>query len=433
MSKPVRSSIFLSIFSAALLSACATNPTDLVDYPEHTEIQVRPFRYRHFQHIAQNFRKPSETIGPDRLVFLLDRSLALYELGKYRESNKVLWEAEKLIKISRFDTADKLRAQSVRNIQRKFYHGDPHEAAMLSVYHSLNYAFIGREEDAIHEARRASHKLERINQDGGASYPLDAFYYYLPAIMYERQGLWKEAYVDYKRAYAKMPNSKSLQRDLLRTAAKLNSDIDVAKWRGVFGLSGRDVLESYRSLRDFGSIVIVYQNGFHSVKQPHEKYRELPVYKSAENQYVSAQVYVNDKIVAVTDRVLDIDALAFTDSERREQIYEKDKALGFPTRRKKKEYDSKRRVGYQSSGVSSVERLTEYLEADLRRWTTLPRDLQMARVNVPPGIHRVMLRLRRKNGRWGPIRDLGEVVVRRPGDIVLRSYRSFNEAAGNVR
>ncbi len=78
---------------------------------------------------------------------------------------------------------------------------------------------------------------------------------------------------------------------------------------------------------------------------------------------------------------------------------------GFPLRRKKKVYDMKKRSGYQDSGVRSVKRQTEFLQADLRRWTTLPQNLQMARLYVPPGVHRVMLRLKRRDGRWGPIHD----------------------------
>lgn len=430
LSSFVALAIGISTTSFVFIS-CSSNP--IIDYPEHSERRVRPFRFRHNLHVVKDFEQPAKTVGPDRMLFLLDRSLALFELGKYRDSNKMLWQAEKLSNITRFDTKDKLRSTSTRNTQRKFYHGDPHESIMVSVFHSLNYAFLQRDEDAIHEVRRALHKIRRLNLEGDQRYPIDFFYNYFSGILYERQKLWQEAYVDYKRAAELNPNSISLQRDLVRLAARLDSDIDLAKWRGSFGLTEQDVLESYRANSRFGSVVILYQNGFHAVKRPHEQYRELPIYKPAENQYVSAQVYVNDKVIGEVDRALDIDALAFTDSARREALYEKDKSRGFPSRRNKKSYDVRKHPGYDKSSVKAVERQTEYLEADLRRWTTLPQSLHIYRAHLPPGNHRIMLRLKKRNGRWGPIRDLGEVVIRFPGDIQLISYRSFNESAGNVR
>ncbi len=407
-------------------AGCASNVVEQIDFPLHTEKRVRPFHHRQFQRIANEFKDPAKTIGPDRMVFLFDRAMALFELGLYRDSNEMLWEAERLSKISRFDTLNKLRSTSVRNQQRKFYHGDPHESPMVSVYHSLNYAFLQRDKDAINESRRALHKLVRLNQEGEGQYPIDGFYNYFAGILYERQGLWEEAYVDYKRAHKKLPNSKFLQMDLVRVAVKLESDIDIVTWSRRFDFHERDIIEAYRSLRDFGSIVVIYQNGLHAVKQSHQEYKELPVYASAENRYVGAHVYLNDKIVMQTNQILDVDALAFVDSERREKRYNSDRRQGFPLRRKKKVYDMKKRSGYQDSGVRSVKRQTEFLQADLRRWTTLPQNLQMARLYVPPGVHRVMLRLKRRDGRWGPIHDLGEVIVTKPGEVKLVSHRSFN-------
>lgn len=434
ISKRWFASLLLLAFSVHMTS-CSSTGSNKILYPTYTEAQAQPFRFGQYEKVAQSFAEPAKTTGPDRLLFLLDRSLALFEQAKYLESLNELRDAEKLLQIQNYDAQAELRATSIRNTQRKLYRGDPHESVLLSVYQSLNYAFLGNEEAAIHEIRRGAHKLGRLNTEkkDNYSYTVDAFFHYWAAVLYERQGLWQEAYVDYKRATQGMASAKFLQNDLLRMAAKLDSDTDIARWRGAYGLQELDVLEAYRSLRDYGSVVVLWQNGFHAAKKPHPEFSELPIYEAVENQDVRAKLYVDGKEVGFSAEALNLDNLAFTDSARREALYQSDKAKGFPLRRQKKILNAKRRAGYRDGGADSVDRQTEFLTADLRRWTTLPQSFHLLRANLPVGAHRIYLRLQHKNGRWGPIRDLGEVQIQKAGDVRLLSYHSFNDSAGNKR
>ena len=65
-------------------------------------------------------------------------------------------------------------------------------------------------------------------------------------------------------------------------------------------------------------------------------------------------------------------------------------------------------------------------QADLRAWSTLPKDFQVARVQVKPGKYQAEIRLEDIYGNLSNPRPLGTVEVRR-GDIELLQYRSLND------
>jgi hypothetical protein len=64
---------------------------------------------------------------------------------------------------------------------------------------------------------------------------------------------------------------------------------------------------------------------------------------------------------------------------------------------------------------------------DLRSWLTLPKDFEVARVQVPPGKYHATLKLENSSGTLENEKDLGIAEVRQTGDIALLSYRSLND------
>src|SRR3989338_4204217 len=92
----------------ALLSpACSTIP--VVDYPTYRDEFAQRFQKGDYQGAAALTAAGAERSGPDRLVFLLDRSMALHALGQYEQANRLLWEAEKISAPHSFASEEKLR------------------------------------------------------------------------------------------------------------------------------------------------------------------------------------------------------------------------------------------------------------------------------------------------------------------------------------
>jgi hypothetical protein len=65
-------------------------------------------------------------------------------------------------------------------------------------------------------------------------------------------------------------------------------------------------------------------------------------------------------------------------------------------------------------------------QADLRSWLTLPKDLQILRVQVPPGRYQATLRLETTSGDLGEEKNLGNIEVKK-SEIALLQYRSLND------
>jgi hypothetical protein len=83
----------------------------------------------------------------------------------------------------------------------------------------------------------------------------------------------------------------------------------------------------------------------------------------------------------------------------------------------------------QAEGLGTIVKIAMYAasQADLRSWLTLPKEFQAVRAQVAPGRYRATLKLENESGALEGEKDLGQVEVRRPGEISLLSYRSLND------
>ena len=160
------------------------------------------------------------------------------------------------------------------------------------------------------------------------------------------------------------------------------------------------------------------------MKTEHAEHAELPVYKEPKLRATHAAVFVDGEEIGRTYPTVDLNQLAKQNLDAKLAVYQSDKAAGFPGGELKRERMAAENPGHKNyRGYEKVAKLT----ADLRQWNTLPAELQFARIPLPPGIHRVMLRLEAADGRRGPFRDLGDVEIKGPGDTKLVAYRSLQE------
>ena len=181
----------------------------------------------------------------NRLLYSMDRGMTLHLAGDYVQSNAQLelaaQEVERLYtRTVRTETAAFLTSDNVLP-----YEGDPYEHVMINIIKALNYAALGQLMEAVVEARQIDHRLNVLSdtakeKDG---YREDAFARYLTGVLYESTGDLNNAFIAYRKAYeiyeatkswARTPMPLMLRADLLRTTDALHMTTEFEEYRRLF-------------------------------------------------------------------------------------------------------------------------------------------------------------------------------------------------------
>src|SRR6185503_7847510 len=137
--------------------------------------------------------------GRDLLLYLLDLGLSLHSAGRYEESNQAFLKADKIAEIKDYTSLSTEGATLLTSENIKDYKGEDFEKVLINTYLAMNYALMGDYENALVEARRVNHKLHLMVSEGQRKYKQNAFARYLSAVLYEAEGEWNDAYIDYKK------------------------------------------------------------------------------------------------------------------------------------------------------------------------------------------------------------------------------------------
>jgi hypothetical protein len=398
------------------LSGCAS-------YTSATRKGLDEFAHRDFAEADKAYEKADKE-GVDQLVYLFDRATVRYEAGRYQDSIKDLLLADKLSEIKDYTAIATELASVVTNESVTPYKGEEFEHVLVSMYLALDFAALHQDENAQVACRQVNRKLELLRSEGKRHYDLNAFAQYLAALLFERDGNWNNAYVGYKKTYEIAPGLGALRRDLLRGAVELDSANDLHRWKQSLGASEEDVREAKKELRETGAVVLLYANGFAPEKIASPVWHELPEYRSRPNRHVAAHLYLDGREVARTETFYDVDKVA------KENLKEKYATL---IAKRVGGVVAREVIGDQldrkAEGLGTILKIAMFAasQPDLRSWLTLPKDFQVARVQVKPGKYHATLRLESENGAIEGERDLGMAEVRRVGDVALVSYRSLND------
>src|SRR5690606_25557993 len=100
------------------------------------------------------------------------------------------------------------------------YKGDDFEKLLINAMGALNYAMLGNRESAMVEIRKLQEKLEYFRIEEKKEYEQNTFALYLSAMMWEAEGNWDSAYIDYEKSYLRDSNIPNIGEDLLRSATR---------------------------------------------------------------------------------------------------------------------------------------------------------------------------------------------------------------------
>ena len=437
---------FFALLAFVLLAGCGPS----VNRYALIETSLRAHNPKGADAIVQSAEK--EYGDKSRLLYGMDRGMTLHLAGDYQQSNAVLEQAEEELDRLYTRKIRTETLAFMTNDTALPYEGDPYEQVLINVLKALNYTVLGQWQDALVEARRIDHRLnvlsDRTTEEN--AYRDDGFARYLSGILYESTNDVNNAFIAYRKAYETFEATRTwarttvpvqLKTDLLRTAEALHFTQELAEYQQVFS---NTKWETSQSLQQLAQVVVISYNGRAPRKE--DQFLDLPISLDAlqlvllnrgfsrsnrhSNQAVDTVLYgLNGRVVRValprlipqktqvpvdtvslipdngtrvtlnTELVHNVTALA--DKALSERIAAVTTKALARAATKFALAEATTRGAQQAAGKDAgpwvgllVGLLTKGLavaseEADKRSWQTLPDEIHLARIWVPPGRYQV--------------------------------------------
>lgn len=369
--------------------------------------------------VAQLDKSKDDVYGEkDRVMYWLNMGTLLHYAGDVKTSQQNFVNAEKTIQDLWTTSVTAEASKLLVNETVQSYAGEDFEKILIYMYTSLNHAQNNNLQDALVEARRADELLKKMEVhyakegNGGTVYTQDAFMLWLVGLYLEMEGMssmndaflaYKASYMIYKKEYAgsfgaSMPNF--IAEDLVRTAKLIGFDDDAAKITEATGATG----ETVQKLGTMGEVIIVHGNGESPFK------RELKFNGTMPDGYVTSVAV--PQFVPIPPRIAYAQVAAGSMSAKTEvaepvtKIVLKNFAHRLPAIKAraiaraiaKYAITKGAQAAGKAAGGGTVGALVGLAgniaavateAADLRSWTTLPANIGVARLWLPPGDHAV--------------------------------------------
>jgi len=352
---------------------------------------------------ARDFNKAAEHLGTrykelraqadsshgdfeDELLYLLDWAICLNHAGQFEASNGVFALAEKHVWGNDYTSLGEEAGTLLTGENTKVYRGEDFEKILINVYKAINFAVLGKVEEALVEARLVDRRLGELKRDGASSYKQNGFARYVSGVLYESQSEWNDAYIDYRKTHEIVPEFGAVGPDLIRIAMRLGMRDHVERWEQEFGLK-----REARTRSTPTEIVVIYQNGRGPKKVPRPDFYSLPRFVPNSDSVRQAEVVVDGVSRGMPAVLHDIEATAILNLDERIAGMIAKRIAGRVVKEVAAQ-EIERRTNNAALGALTRLVLIASDQADLRSWSFLPRDLQILRVPVTPGTHEVRVR-----------------------------------------
>ncbi len=343
----------------------------------------------------------------DLLLYLLNKAMLQRMQHDYVASNQTFEQAKQIIQTYAAASVTEESAAFIFNDTTRTYTGTPLEQVMLHVYAALNYLELGDRDAARVEALQVEVRLRQLMQSSPESaLSVDPFTRYLSGMIYEDLGEYSDAMIAYRKAYeayqahAKLYSldvPEYLKRDLLRMARKVGLTNEYQQLQAQFGIT---LSEASNPAAERGEVVLLYHNGLAPIKREHSVNTidpvsgrlirvSLPYYQSRPELIAAARVTV-DEYDATTQQVEEIDNIA----QQTLNAY-MPAITARAVARAVLKYNMAREAGKQNDVAGLLVNIMGVVteQADTRSWLTLPSNIQMARLQLPPGDYTLSIEL----------------------------------------
>jgi hypothetical protein len=360
------------------------------------------------------------------VLYDLDRAMMLHLAGQYAESNQALAEAENRIGELYTQSIAAGAGAMLSNDNALPYEGEDFEKVMINVIGALNYAYLGQWDETLVEARKVDHKLDLFNDkyEKKNVYKQDALAQYLSGILFEAKGELNDAFISYRKAYEAYGDYKKnygtpappmLPADLLRVTAALRLTEEHQDYLKQF--PGTPWITE-KELKGQSELVFISTTGRSPIKKDYfidapilnkkggTEYIlrvALPKFEPFPNRVGTAELHLipaegaGGAISQRTFLVENITAIA------KKNLEDRIARITFKAiARAVAKYQMTRRVEKEGGPLAGL--LTNVYtvateQSDKRSWRTLPGEIQLARLVVPPGTYTVTVEYYDTSGR----------------------------------
>lgn len=378
--------------------------------------------------------------GRDQTLYLLNKAMILRMQGDYAGSADAFEQAKRMMDyLEATSVSENAAALSLTENLRSF-EGELYERLLLHVYLGLNYLQMDDADSARVEAQQIDDLLKRLYPGSDAApHGGDSFARYFSALVYEDVGNWSDAMIDYRKAYQAyraqgVPDPDiphDLQISLCRFADYLGLNQERDDYKQRFGVDSWPPVLQSGGARD-GQVVFVLSNGL----APRKVAATAVVQDPISGHFFSISLpRLQRRTPAVSEAMIEIDDRS-TVSEPVENVnYDANRALNAELPRLTA-YEISRNVARQAvanqadkkqQGVGALLSLigTVVDQADTRIWNTLPDDIQLARLRLPPGSYELTVSLRGRGGNTVETRTFDNVVIK-PGRITFTAWHAVS-------
>jgi len=404
--------------AAVFMAACA-GPSR--SYRTSLNSMIAAADYGGAQTQIQNL-KESEYGKKNAVLYYLDLGMVQHDAGQYKDSDVSLAAAEDRMEELFTKSVSRRAGTFLLNDNTTEYSGEVFERALMNAIRALNYVFLGTTEDALVEARKVTAYLARFNSfmEGKSGYKDSAFAQYLSGMLFEQNGANDDARICYDAAagaykwygsdygtpepHFGVPAYADLDRQGLgevvllhyngKAPMKVSRSFQVAWNEAMIAVnqSGDDEANSNRFRKALnagllGSAITVSYPEY--VQDPYN---------------IAASRISADGFSADTQLMEDVSAIARRALEDRNAAI-KLRAIARATvkyvlaKAASDEVEKRAGAGFGLLArmiTSATAAATE--TADTRGWTTMPAQIRMARMALPPGRHDVTVTFTGRNG-----------------------------------
>ena len=363
--------------------------------------------------------------GVDAPLYYLNQGILLRLNKRYTESNAALETAKKLIDAAEAISATEQTGTVIFNDTVRTYEGEDFEKVLLFLYKALNYLDLQQPYEARVEAMQIDVKINELNTGTpGAALTEEAFARYLNGIIHENLGEWSDAMIDYRKAYEAFGLYKkkynvalpeSLKYALLRLAERQGLTDDLKTFHEEFKITD---FPSVASREANGELVLTLHSSLVALKGENATQMldpisgklirvALPVYRPRAVVVTQARLRVGDKVVQL-DLVEDVTALAIKSLESHMATITA-RALARAGVKYRAAQEAEKHNPLLGVATNLVGVITE--QADTRSWSSLPTQIQLGRMSLPPGMYKAQLELLDNSGKLIHTQDFGNVAI----------------------
>ncbi len=383
----------------------------------------------------------------DRALAYLDEAVLLHDAGEPAESDALFAQAQDRIEELYTVSATKSAGRLVMNDLTSPYRVAPYERAMTYFYRAMNFLDQNNVEDAAVEARRAVLFLDNLRGSKKNGYNDDPFVQYFASLVFESAGQLDDARISRTNAlegYRRLRDKLHVQAPEFPVPANYNElgEVIIFHYNGLLPLKRNTtvqfawdriyaILSTSRESRS-GNLSPEVANALRAGFMGNAVTLAYPVLADQPYVITSSFVQTKDGQTYKMQKMADLAAAAKADLEERlpgiwfraaSRAVAKQVAAASARRAVKSAGNENNQIWGDVAGLFVTVVGSAVEKADTRQWFTLPAQIFMTRLFLPPGEQDIDLLFR--DG-FGNIVEkyTFEKVRLQPGERVFLHYRT---------